>query len=52
MLWLATSWSLYPIKSLSSQISSIEKGEREALDENPPLELNALVHNLNKLLGN
>lgn len=52
LLWLVTSWSLYPIKSLSSQISGIEKGEREALDENPPLELSGLVRNLNNLLVN
>ncbi len=52
MLWLVTSWSLYPIESLSSQISGIEKGEREALDQNPPLELSGLMRNLNKLLVN
>lgn len=52
MLWLVISWSLYPIESLSSQISSIEKGEREALDQNSPLKLSGLVRNLNKLLVN
>lgn len=52
LLWLAAYWSLRPIKSLVSQISGLEKGEREALDENPPAELRGLVRNLNILLTN
>ncbi|MTB39186.1 two-component system sensor histidine kinase PhoQ [Providencia sp. wls1948] len=52
LLWLAAYWSLRPIKSLVSQISSLEKGEREMLDENPPNELRGLVRNLNNLLTN
>ncbi|MTC54219.1 two-component system sensor histidine kinase PhoQ [Providencia alcalifaciens] len=52
LLWLAAYWSVRPIKSLISQISSLEKGEREALDENPPAELRGLVRNLNILLSN
>ncbi|OMH53028.1 sensor protein PhoQ [Providencia stuartii] len=52
LLWLAAYWSLRPIKSLVSQISSLEKGERERLDENPPYELRGLVRNLNNLLTN
>ncbi|HGN0531307.1 TPA: two-component system sensor histidine kinase PhoQ [Providencia stuartii] len=52
LLWLAAYWSLRPIKSLVSQISSLEKGEREMLDENPPYELRGLVRNLNNLLTN
>ncbi|SUC27346.1 Sensor protein PhoQ [Providencia rustigianii] len=47
LLWLAAYWSVRPIKSLISQISSLEKGERETLDENPPAELRGLVRNLN-----
>lgn len=52
LLWLAAYWSLRPIKSLVSQISSLEKGEHERLDENPPYELRGLVRNLNNLLTN
>lgn len=52
LLWLAAHWSLRPIKSLVSQISSLEKGEREMMDENPPSELRGLVRNLNNLLTN
>ncbi|MGO2335926.1 two-component system sensor histidine kinase PhoQ [Providencia sp.] len=52
LLWLAAYWSLRPIKSLVSQISGLEKGERETLDENPPAELRGLVRNLNILLTN
>lgn len=52
LLWLAAYWSLRPIKSLVSQISSLEKSEREMLDENPPYELRGLVRNLNNLLTN
>ncbi len=50
LLWLAAYWSLRPIKALVSQISQLEKGEREQLDENPPQELFSLVRNLNILL--
>ncbi|MDX7985791.1 two-component system sensor histidine kinase PhoQ [Xenorhabdus sp. 12] len=50
LIWLAADWSLKPIKSLITQISSLEKGERERLDENPPSELKGLVRNLNVLL--
>ncbi len=52
LLWLAAYWSLRPIKSLITQISGLEKGERETLDENPPAELHGLVRNLNNLLSN
>lgn len=52
LLWLAAYWSLRPIKALASQISQLEKGEREQLDENPPRELQSLVRNLNILLMN
>ena len=52
LLWLAAYWSLRPIKSLVSQISSLENGERDMLDENPPYELRGLVRNLNILLTN
>ncbi|PHM45929.1 sensor protein PhoQ [Xenorhabdus mauleonii] len=52
LIWLAADWSLKPIKSLITQISSLEKGEREKLDENPPSELKTLVRNLNALLDN
>ncbi|MBD2810338.1 two-component system sensor histidine kinase PhoQ [Xenorhabdus sp. Vera] len=52
LIWLAADWSLRPIKSLITQISSLEKGERKKLDENPPSELKALVRNLNALLNN
>nr|WP_269749521.1 two-component system sensor histidine kinase PhoQ [Xenorhabdus lircayensis] len=52
LIWLAADWSLRPIKSLIIQISSLENGEREKLDENPPTELKTLVRNLNALLTN
>ncbi len=52
LIWLAAHWSLRPIKSLIHQVSSLEKGEREKLDENPPTELRGLVRNLNVLLNN
>ncbi|MDC9581587.1 two-component system sensor histidine kinase PhoQ [Xenorhabdus sp. PR6a] len=52
LVWLAADWSLRPIKSLITQISSLENGEREKLDENPPTELKGLVRNLNNLLFN
>ncbi|EMK3758570.1 two-component system sensor histidine kinase PhoQ, partial [Providencia rettgeri] len=52
LLWLAAYWSLRPIKSLVSQLGSLEKGERDTLDENPPSELRGLVRNLNILLTN
>ncbi len=52
LLWLAAYWSLRPIKSLVSQLSSLEKGERDTMDENPPYELRGLVRNLNILLTN
>ncbi len=52
LLWLAAYWSLRPIKSLVSQLSSLENGERDTLDENPPSELRGLVRNLNILLTN
>lgn len=52
LLWLAAHWSLRPIKRLVGQIASLENGERERLDENPPRELRSLVRNLNILLSN
>lgn len=52
LIWLAADWSLRPIKSLITQISSLENGERKELDENPPTELKGLVRNLNNLLSN
>ncbi|MDC9592254.1 two-component system sensor histidine kinase PhoQ [Xenorhabdus sp. IM139775] len=52
LIWLAADWSLRPIKSLITQISSLENGEREKLGENPPAELKGLVRNLNNLLFN
>ncbi|BET97240.1 two-component system sensor histidine kinase PhoQ [Xenorhabdus taiwanensis] len=52
LIWLAADWSLRPIKSLITQISSLENGERKELDENPPTELKGLIRNLNNLLSN
>ncbi|WP_422398975.1 two-component system sensor histidine kinase PhoQ [Xenorhabdus griffiniae] len=52
LIWLAADWSLRPIKSLITQISSLENGERKELEENPPTELKGLVRNLNNLLSN
>ncbi|MDR0218010.1 MAG: two-component system sensor histidine kinase PhoQ [Enterobacteriaceae bacterium] len=50
-IWFAAEWSLNPIKSLISQMNSIEKGERERLDDNSPYELKGLIQNLNALLN-
>lgn len=52
LLWLAANWSLVPLKALIQQVSQLEKGEREQLDEHPPRELRGLVRNLNILLRN
>ncbi|PHM33442.1 sensor protein PhoQ [Xenorhabdus innexi] len=52
LIWLAADWSLRPIKALITQIRSLEKGERQELDENPPAELKGLIKNLNALLDN
>lgn len=52
LLLLAAHWSLRPIKDLVKQVSELEVGERELLDENPPRELDILVRNLNILLHN
>lgn len=35
LIWLAAHWSLRPIKSIIEQISALEKGTRDNLDENP-----------------
>ena len=50
LISLAAHWSLRPIKAVIEQISALEKGSREQLDENPPTELKGLVRNLNVLL--
>lgn len=52
LIWLAAHWSLRPIKQVIEQISALEKGTRNDLDENPPTELKGLVRNLNVLLRN
>lgn len=52
LLWLAAYWSLRPIGSLASQVRELENGTREALDPQPPHELQSLVRNLNLLLDN
>ncbi len=52
LLWLAAHWSLHPIKTLTEQVSDLEKGTREQLDKNSQCELYSLVCNLNILLNN
>lgn len=52
LIWLAAHWSLRPIKKIINQMSALEKGARDTLDENPPTELKGLVRNLNVLLRN
>lgn len=52
LLWLGAHWSLRPIQHLVKQITELEKGTRDQLDENPPRELFSLVKNLNILLNN
>ncbi|SLM63374.1 two-component system sensor histidine kinase PhoQ [Dickeya aquatica] len=49
LLWLAAHCAL---SRISTQISELEQGSREHLNEYPPQELNSLVRNLNTLLSN
>jgi two-component system sensor histidine kinase PhoQ len=44
-------WVLGPLRRLEAQIHSVERGEREQLDDRWPSELDGVVANLNTLLG-
>jgi two-component system sensor histidine kinase PhoQ len=44
-------WALAPLRRLETQIHSVERGEREQLDDRWPTELDGVVANLNTLLG-
>lgn len=52
LLWLASYWSLRPIKTRVNQVGELNNGERQQLDENPLSELCRLVRNLNILVRN
>jgi two-component system sensor histidine kinase PhoQ len=49
-LALLLRWALSPLRRLATQISAVESGERERLDELWPAELRGVVTNLNTLL--
>jgi two-component system sensor histidine kinase PhoQ len=44
-------WALAPLRRLATQIHSVERGERELLDDRWPAELEGVVANLNTLLS-
>ena len=44
-------WALAPLRRLEGQIRSVERGEREQLDDRWPAELSGVVANLNTLLS-
>jgi two-component system, OmpR family, sensor histidine kinase PhoQ len=45
-------WVLRPLRSIASEVTSIERGERERLSTDYPVELQSLARNLNALLVN
>lgn len=49
-LALLLRWALAPLRRLASQIQSMERGERDSLDERWPGEIEGVVANLNTLL--
>jgi two-component system sensor histidine kinase PhoQ len=49
-LWLAIRFGLQPLRRMSSEISEIERGGREALSEQYPRELEGVGRGLNTLL--
>lgn len=51
LLMLAARWSLKPIGTLATDLKELENGKRENLAPNQPIELCALVRNLNLLLN-
>lgn len=44
-------WALAPLRRLEAQIHSVERGDRDLLDDRWPAELHGVVTNLNTLLG-
>jgi two-component system sensor histidine kinase PhoQ len=50
-LALLLRWALAPLRRLAAQIQSMERGERDSLDERWPSELDGVVANLNTLLA-
>jgi two-component system, OmpR family, sensor histidine kinase PhoQ len=50
-LALLLRWALAPLRRLASQIQSMERGERDSLDERWPTEIEGVVANLNTLLA-
>ena len=50
-LALLLRWALAPLWRLASQIQSMERGERDSLDEHWPSEIEGVVANLNTLLA-
>ncbi len=51
LLMVAARWSLKPIGTLARDLKQLETGKRENLSPNQPIELGALVRNLNLLLN-
>ena len=49
-LALLLRWALAPLRRLAAQIQSMERGERDSLDERWPTEIEGVVANLNTLL--
>ncbi len=45
-------WLLRPLRSIASEVNSVERGERDRLSTDYPDELQSLALNLNALLGN
>jgi two-component system, OmpR family, sensor histidine kinase PhoQ len=50
-LALLLRWAMAPLRRLAAQIQSMERGERDSLDERWPSELDGVVANLNTLLA-
>jgi two-component system sensor histidine kinase PhoQ len=50
-LALLLRWALAPLRRLAAQIQSMERGERDSLDERWPTEIEGVVANLNTLLA-
>ena len=49
-LLLLFSWFLKPLKRITQEVSEVETGQRQSFNEDYPVELNQLTHNLNQLL--
>ena len=50
--WLIMNWATYPLKRLTSDLGTLEKGDREIFAEDYPPELRGLTINMNRLIEN